>query len=339
MENKSLKGIKFPGMDYYYIIPEANVGTDASLSTSGMAADAAAVGNALQNKVSVVEGSRLMTAEEANKLAKLVIDENGNAWFAGAVDCEDAVTTLDNLKALNLAHVPDDDTDHLIPENADLNDYITPGAYRCATATTAKTLSNMTSYTSAGFRLIVSGTSTANGSVQFIIFNSGVGRLWFRIRTGIDTWGDWKRILTSDDTTGSGSSTDLSDLTEQIESKLEMKLLWINASYTSPFAPQTRKISNLSDYDLVFIVALVNTDNTARVSPVLVKVPTSTGAYLHVAVGAGANTLTATRKIEEITSSTIKFSGTSYSSSPDTPASANNHYCIPYRIYGLKGVQ
>lgn len=355
MANKIFKGLKFPGMDDYYVLPEAvisknedgiieiesmiasdaNIGTDASLSTSGMAADAAAVGNALQNKVSVVEGSRLMTAEEANKLAKLVIDEDGNvsstdiinvgnaegilaithggtgnisgyirtgakegssigdyataeglyttasgltshaegwlttaagqashaegystqanadsshaeglqtiasshwqhvqgkhnvedvsgtyahivgngsnsnnrsnahtldwdgnAWFAGAIDCEDVVTTLDNLGALNLAHVPDDDTDHLIPENADLNDYITPGAYRCATSAIAKTLSNMTSYTSAGFRLIVSGTSTGNGSVQIAIFNSGVGRLWFRIRTGIDTWGDWRHIIT-----------------------------------------------------------------------------------------------------------------------------------------------
>lgn len=354
MGNKIFKGLKFPGMDDYYVLPEAvitknedgiieiesymhgesNIVIDKTLSASGAVAEAKAVGDALQNKVSVVEGSRLMTQEEANKLAKLVIDEDGtvgstdvinvgnaegilaithggtgnttgyiqtgaqngssignkatiegannigsgesshvegasntasgdyshaegmgtvaseyashaegrntlasssdqhvqgryniedtddtyahivgngdpntrsnahtldwdgNAWFAGAVDCEDAVTTLDNLGALNLAHVPDGDTDHLIPENADLNDYITPGAYRCATSAIAKTLSNMTSYVSAGFRLIVSGTSTGNGSVQFIIFNSGVGRLWFRIRTGIDTWGDWRHIIT-----------------------------------------------------------------------------------------------------------------------------------------------
>lgn len=72
MGNKIFKGLKFPGMDDYYVLPEAvitknedgiieiesmiasdaNVGTDASLSTSGMAADAAAVGNALSNKAS-----------------------------------------------------------------------------------------------------------------------------------------------------------------------------------------------------------------------------------------------------------------------------------------------
>lgn len=72
MANKIFKGVKFPGMDDYYVLPEAvitknedgiieiesmiasdaNVGTDASLSTSGMAADAAAVGNALLNKAS-----------------------------------------------------------------------------------------------------------------------------------------------------------------------------------------------------------------------------------------------------------------------------------------------
>ena len=71
MANKIFKGLKFPGMDDYYVLPEAvitknedgiieiesmiasdaNIGTDASLSTSGMAADAKAVGNALSGKV------------------------------------------------------------------------------------------------------------------------------------------------------------------------------------------------------------------------------------------------------------------------------------------------
>lgn len=375
MGNKIFKGLKFPGMDDYYVLPEAvitknedgiieiesmiasdaNVGTDASLSTSGMAADAAAVGNALLNKASEsfvlakiaeaqLEGSDVdlsgyLTKENPAGVGSLsmnrkadstigtnsttfghnnvasgyashaegfkttasgqgahaegqetttsglashaeglnttaseqsahaegwlttaagqashaegystqanadsshaeglqtiaasrwqhvqgkyniedasvtyahivgngdssarsnahTLDWEGNAWFAGAIDCEDTATTLDNLGALNLAHVPDGDTDHLIPENADLNDYITPGAYRCATSAIAKTLSNMTSYTSAGFRLIVSSTSTGNGSIQIAIFNSGAGRLWFRIRTGIDTWGDWRHIMT-----------------------------------------------------------------------------------------------------------------------------------------------
>lgn len=72
MADKIFKGLKFPGMNDYYVLPEAvitknedgiieiesmiasdaNVGTDASLSTSGMAADAKAVGNALSNKAS-----------------------------------------------------------------------------------------------------------------------------------------------------------------------------------------------------------------------------------------------------------------------------------------------
>ena len=72
MANKIFKGLKFPGIDDYYVLPEAvitknedgiieiesmiasdaNIGTDASLSTSGMAADAKAVGNALSNKAS-----------------------------------------------------------------------------------------------------------------------------------------------------------------------------------------------------------------------------------------------------------------------------------------------
>lgn len=103
-DNKVLKGINFPGLEGTYYIPEAKAvkdengyieiqsyvsdtveveNLDTTLTKEGYAADAKAVGDALQNKVNVVEGSRLMTAEEANKLAKLVIDEDGNAMFAG----------------------------------------------------------------------------------------------------------------------------------------------------------------------------------------------------------------------------------------------------------------
>ena len=97
--NKILKGINFPGLEGTYYVPEAKAvkdengyieiqsyisdtveveNLDTTLTKEGYAADSKAVGDALQNKVSVVEGSRLMTQEEANKLAKLVIDEDGN---------------------------------------------------------------------------------------------------------------------------------------------------------------------------------------------------------------------------------------------------------------------
>lgn len=259
MGNKIFKGLKFPGMDDYYVLPEAvitknedgiieiesympgesNIVIDKTLSASGAVAEAKAVGDALQNKVNVVEGSRLMTAEEANKLAKLVIDEDGNVGSTdiinvgnaegilaiehggtGATDAATAlvnlgvteffpvsianggtgsttaVQALDNLQALSLAKIADDDTTHLIPEGADLNDYITPGAFRCQTSAIAASLSNAPGYTSAGFRLIVSATSTNSGTIQVAVFNSGVGRLWFRIRTADSTWGDWRHIMT-----------------------------------------------------------------------------------------------------------------------------------------------
>lgn len=110
MANKIFKGVKFPGMDDYYVLPEAvitknedgiieiesympgesNIVIDKTLSTSGAVAEAKAVGDALQNKVSVVEGSRLMTAEEANKLAKLVIDESGNVGSTDIINVGNA---------------------------------------------------------------------------------------------------------------------------------------------------------------------------------------------------------------------------------------------------------
>lgn len=110
MANKIFKGLKFPGMDDYYVLPEAvitknedgiieiesympgesNIVIDKTLSTSGAVAEAKAVGDALQNKVSVVEGSRLLTQEEANKLAKLVIDEDGNVGSTNIINVGNA---------------------------------------------------------------------------------------------------------------------------------------------------------------------------------------------------------------------------------------------------------
>lgn len=112
----------------------------------------------------------------------------------GGTNAADAVTALDNLGALNLDFITDDA--HMIASGDDLNSekYTTPGAYRCPTATVATSLVNKPSTTNAGFRLIVSSTSTSLGLVQIAIYNTVYNRVYMRIRNDSGTWGNWEQF-------------------------------------------------------------------------------------------------------------------------------------------------
>ena len=90
-------------------------------------------------------------------------------------DIQDAIIRID----------PDDSTGKIIPENADLNTYTTPGFYFCANSATAATLSN-SPVTSAGFSLVVLAKST---TYQTQLINSG-GYLYFRQRSS-NGWSAW----------------------------------------------------------------------------------------------------------------------------------------------------
>lgn len=79
-----------------------------------------------------------------------------------------------------------------IPENSDLDDYTTPGVYRCVNGATAQTLTNCP--TTVGFRLEVRYTINTSRMMQ-IIFGSATDQLFFRAYTG--SWSDWKKITTT----------------------------------------------------------------------------------------------------------------------------------------------
>ena len=82
-----------------------------------------------------------------------------------------------------------------IPENADLNDYTTPGAYRCPNATTAGTITNRPN--KSAFQLwYVSPFNTqvdrANYGVQ-IAFGHLFG-IMYRRHSSEGVWGDWTSV-------------------------------------------------------------------------------------------------------------------------------------------------
>lgn len=89
-----------------------------------------------------------------------------------------------------------ENSNFIIPQGADLNDYITPGAYKVASKAVAATLSNAP-YTNAGFRLLVSHGSHANSTVQVAIYNSSYPNIYVRTRLDADNWVGWGRVLTT----------------------------------------------------------------------------------------------------------------------------------------------
>lgn len=98
------------------------------------------------------------------------------------------------------------DTEHIIPEGADFNDYTTPGVYRCATSPIAQTLKNGPAYTGAGFRLIVSAVSASNGVTHTAIYNSLNFHKYERVQNSDKNWSGWRNA-------GSASDGDLPNCT------------------------------------------------------------------------------------------------------------------------------
>lgn len=113
----------------------------------------------------------------------------------GGTGATTAIDALDNLGALNLKCVTDNA--HQIVNNDDLNNFTNVGVYRCHTAAIAKSLSNAPLYQGSGFNLIVQDTSTAVGKLQIAIFNSAVVRIWMRVYTSNNEWGEWSQLLTN----------------------------------------------------------------------------------------------------------------------------------------------
>lgn len=177
----------------------------AGLSAAGNAQSAAGTAQTAANAAQASANAAQATADGAVTAAgnaQATADGAQTAANNAQASADNAQTAAGNAQAtadnaLNLAAIEDDA--HTISSNADLNNYVTPGAYRCATATIAATLANGPSYTGAGFRLIVSSTSSDGGIVHFAIFNTtGNPRIFWRIRNSSGTWSEWVRAVGHD---------------------------------------------------------------------------------------------------------------------------------------------
>lgn len=83
-----------------------------------------------------------------------------------------------------------------IPQNANLNDYLTPGHYVCGANTTVGTLSNLPSGLSKAFQMDVINTlsvTSKTSSYMKAVLTDYFGNQWINVKNG--SWGGWQRIM------------------------------------------------------------------------------------------------------------------------------------------------
>lgn len=108
---------------------------------------------------------------------------------------------------------------------------------------------------------------------------------------------------------------------------IQMALLWTNPSPTSAFSAQTVSL-DLSGYDAVLVeCTLTNSATSAHITGILLVgyAGNITGE------GAGTNNYIYVRNAD-VQATGLTF-GTGYRS-----GTASTSYCIPFRIYGIKGI-
>ena len=117
---------------------------------------------------------------------------------------------------------------------------------------------------------------------------------------------------------------------------VSMKSLWTNASPTSNFAAQTISL-NLSGYEYVLVRYLYSTDYQSLNQIAIVKV--GGDAYLTFTGVASTNIYLSQRTIS-VGSDSVVFGAPVYKTYASTSKpTANNKYCIPVEIIGIRGVQ
>lgn len=219
------------------------------------------------------------------------------------------LTNESDLKyLLNLDFITDGA--HTIQSGEDVNDYLTPGAYRCPSAAVAETLENGPPRKDTGFRLIVSAQSSTYGVIHIAILNTSYTEIYIRTMTTTDTWGEWVRL------THSG----------------ERKIAYEFPNQTSTFKAQTVKPSGYANYDAMIVCARLSTGTAIEVPPVLIR-KGGNGANLY-----GVLSGKIVRRTVTFTDAGIEFTAAGQISTYGGSFSNLNTSLIPTVMYGLKGV-
>jgi uncharacterized repeat protein (TIGR02543 family) len=115
------------------------------------------------------------------------------------------------------------------------------------------------------------------------------------------------------------------------------KLLWTNASPTSTFAAQTVSLA-LSGYDAVEIEYYASTSKAVLdVTKKKIGASSMLTGYLNPQSTNGYINLLS--RLFDVTTSGITFKGGFAKRTSDSSTTSNNNsYCVPYKIYGIKGV-
>ena len=111
--------------------------------------------------------------------------------------------------------------------------------------------------------------------------------------------------------------------------RYEMELLWENANPGSTFAAQTIELE-LAAYDLCAVECLYNSSTSKMIMMQFSKIETGKGLYLNCASGnTGTDQSRGVNYVEGGLEINDAYRG----------GSKNNACMIPYRIFGIKGVE
>lgn len=120
----------------------------------------------------------------------------------GKIDANNVITLncslQDDYEVKSNTYILSPENDVLIPENADLNDYHTPGTYICRNASVSNTIANVP-VTGGGFKLIVercNGLSDGRDCLQMVKRLDSIYLRGYHVSN--DIWDPWHRLALAD---------------------------------------------------------------------------------------------------------------------------------------------